>query len=718
MPTLNNTETTHPDKNIQSIADNLVLVEGGSFMMGSEKGEKGSCDDEHPLHEVRLSAYHISKYPVTQAQWQAVMGNNPSHFKEALTMVRLMSMMHNQSHFKGDTRPVENVSWEDCQEFIKKLNQLTGKQYRLPTEAEWEYAARGGNKSRGYTYSGSDNLDEVGWYDENSGDETHAVGQKKPNELGLYDMSGNVWEWCNDWYDSDYYGKSPTSNPQGASSGSSRVNRGGSLRNDAQNCRSVLRYDDTPSSRYGNLGFRLVSDNIDLEVLKSIADNLVLVEGGSFNMGSEDGEDWERPVHEVRLSAYHISKYPVTQAQWQAVMGNNPSNFKGDARPVEQVSWEDCQLFIKKLNKFTGKQYRLPTEAEWEYAARGGNKSRGYTYSGSNNLDEVGWYDSNSAGLETHAVGQKKPNELGLYDVSGNVWEWCNDWYDEDYYGQSPSSNPQGPSSGSGRVCRGGGFCNLPEDCHSAYRISCMPSDLGFGLGFRLVSHIVDIATIIQSIADNLVLVEGGSFNMGSEDGEDWERPVHKVRLSAYYISKYPVTQAQWQAVMGNNPSEFKGDTRPVEKVSWEDCQEFIGKLNRLTGKEYRLPTEAEWERAARGGNKSRGYTYSGSNNLDAVGWYCDNSGGEPHAVGQKRANELGLYDMSGNVWEWCNDWYGSNYYDQSPSSNPQGASSGSGRVLRGGCWYDDAPDCRFAYRFRRTPSDRSSRIGFRLVSQ
>ena len=486
MPTLNNTETTHPNKIIQSIADNLVLVEGGSFNMGSD-----NYDDEGPIHEVRLSSYHISKYPVTQAQWQAVMGNNPSHFK-------------------GDSRPVEQVSWEDCQAFIKKLNQLTNKCYRLPTEAEWEYAACGGNKSRGYTYSGSNNLDEVGWYDENSGDKTHAVGQKKPNELGLYDMSGNVYEWCNDWYGGDYYGQSPTSNPQGPSSGSDRVCRGGSWGDGgAWLCRSTDRFNClTPSNRYSDLGFRLVSDNIDLEVLQSIADNLVLVEGGSFMMGG-DSYNNERPIHEVRLSSYHISKYPVTQAQWQAVMGDNPSEFKGDARPVECVSWEYCQVFIQKLNQLTGKHYRLPTEAEWEHAARGGNKSRGYTYSGSNNLDEVAWYWENS-GKETHAVGQKKPNELGLYDMSGNVYEWCNDWYGGDYYiqgwminqlglsndwyggdyyGQSPTSNPQGPSSGSDRVFRGGSWYDYAPFCRSAYRYFLTPSYRGYYLGFRLVSQ-------------------------------------------------------------------------------------------------------------------------------------------------------------------------------------------------------------------------------------
>lgn len=223
----------------------------------------------------------------------------------------------------------------------------------------------------------------------------------------------------------------------------------------------------------------------------------------------------------------------------------------------------------------------------------------------------------------------------------------------------------------------------------------------------------------VNGVSFEMVEVEGGTFQMGSSSsGETNEVPIHSVTLSSFSIGKTEVTQGQWQAVMGNNPSYFKGDTRPVEQVSWEGCQEFIVKLNRLTGKQYRLPTEAEWEYAARGGNKSRGYTYSGSNNLDEVAWNTDNSGSETHAVGQKRANELGLYDMSGNVYEWCNDWYDEDYYGQSPSSNPQGASSGSDRVHRGGSWGNYAQYCRSAYRNDGTPSFRNGRLGFRLVSQ
>lgn len=216
-----------------------------------------------------------------------------------------------------------------------------------------------------------------------------------------------------------------------------------------------------------------------------------------------------------------------------------------------------------------------------------------------------------------------------------------------------------------------------------------------------------------------MVRVEAGTFTMGAtpemKDPYDDEKPTHQVTLTNdYYIGKYEVTQALWKAVMGNNPSRFKGDNLPVETVTWNDCQKFISKLNRITGKKFRLPTEAEWEYAARGGNKSRGYQYSGSNNLSDVAWYEDNSDSKTHAVGSKQANELGIYDMSGNVWEWCQDRYGR--YSKSSQTNPTGATSGSFRVRRGGSWNFTARICRSSYRNESLPSLRNSDLGFRLV--
>ncbi len=243
----------------------------------------------------------------------------------------------------------------------------------------------------------------------------------------------------------------------------------------------------------------------------------------------------------------------------------------------------------------------------------------------------------------------------------------------------------------------------------------------------------------IDLIEYNMVYVEGGTFDMGctSEQGSDCgsdEKPVHQVTLSNFYISKYEVTQAQWKAVMGKNPSHFSGcDECPVDNVSWEDIQEFLKKLSQQTGKNYRLPTEAEWEFAARGGNRSKGYKYAGSNDIEEVAWYWKNSGDKElsgdwdydkmmenncktHVVGTKKANELGIHDMSGNVWEWCSDWYGSDYYASSASANPEGASSGSYRVLRGGSWSSDPDYARVANRYDYYSLSRASHYGFRLA--
>ena len=212
---------------------------------------------------------------------------------------------------------------------------------------------------------------------------------------------------------------------------------------------------------------------------------MVSVEGGTFQMGSETGDGDEKPVHEVKLNGFSIGQTEVTQELWEAVMGTNPSNWKGLKLPVENVTWNDCQTFITKLNSLTGQQFRLPTEAEWEYAARGGNQSKGYTYSGSNNLEDVAWYTSNS-GSKTHDVATKAPNELGIYDMSGNVWEWCQDWYGSSYYSSSLINNPTGPSSGSYRVSRGGGWVNTATSCRCANRDGNSPGDSGTDLGFRL----------------------------------------------------------------------------------------------------------------------------------------------------------------------------------------------------------------------------------------
>ena len=223
----------------------------------------------------------------------------------------------------------------------------------------------------------------------------------------------------------------------------------------------------------------------------------------------------------------------------------------------------------------------------------------------------------------------------------------------------------------------------------------------------------------VNGVSFTMVAVKGGTFTMGATaeqiGAESDESPTHSVTLSDYYIGETEVTQELWQAVMGSNPSWFTGNMqRPVECVSWNDCQTFITKLNELTGESFALPTEAQWEYAARGGKSTKGYLYSGSNSIADVAWYIDNSSDTTHPVKSKSPNELGLYDMSGNVCEWCADWYGS--YSSTSQTNPVGPSTGSHRVLRGGGWSFNAASCRFANRYYITPPSLTYNFGLRLA--
>ena len=697
---------------VNGVTFKMMPVEGGTFTMGAtEQQGSDAQSSEKPAHEVTVSSYSIGQTEVTQALWQAVMGESQSD---------ICSRLGKSTYGIGDDNPVYYVSWEECQLFIAELNRLTGKNFRLPTEAEWEFAARGGNKSQHYKYSGSNDIDKVAWHIGSSG--SHPVASLAPNELGLYDMSGNVYEWCQDWFGS--YSSSAQTDPTGPGSGSSRVGRGGGWDVDARYCRVSCRSLAAPSGRGGSLGLRLVLDDKEVFTVNGVSFTMMPVEGGTFTMGGteEQGSDASssgKPVHQVTLSSYSIGQTEVTQELWLAVMGSNPSNFTGNLqRPVEMVSWDDCQEFIAKLNELTGKTFRLPTEAEWEFAARGGNLSRHYKYAGSNNLDEVAWYNNNGQAESTQPVAAKKANELGLYDMSGNVTEWCQDWYDG--YSSEAQTNPTGPDSGPGRVNRGGNWFYNAGYCRVSDRRAIEQSTRRIFLGLRLVLDDKEVFTV-NGVTFKMMPVEGGTFTMGGteeqgSEAQSSEKPAHEVTLSSYSIGQTEVTQELWVAVMGNNPSIFNDNLqRPVEQVSWNDCQEFIAELNRLTGKHFRLPSEAEWEFAARGGNSSKHYKYSGSNNVDEVAWYSGNRptyGTQP--VATKKANELGLYDMSGNVYEWCQDWYGS--YSSASQTNPTGPSSGSYRVLRGGCWNDDARICRVSYRYGGDPAYRGSHNGLRLA--
>ena len=551
---------------------------------------------------------------------------------------------------------------------------------------------------------------------------------------------------------------------------------------------------------------------------------MVTVEGGTFTMGASDEDTlargYEKPAHQVTLSTYSIGQTEVTQSLWRAVMNCNPSyysiSYNGSVeRPVERVSWDQCQKFILKLNEMTGKHFRLPTEAEWEFAARGGNLSQGYQYSGSNTIDDVAWYIDNATSQMTYPVATKAPNELGLYDMSGNVAEWCQDLTEEEIhymgvdhysngrYSSEAHTDPVGPATGNNRVLRGGHYWREAEHCRVTTLEAFNPDTRDRSLGLRLVldqenstkfrlsetviavvageSKTVDILNstgtctltpssshascslngdsftvtgekagittinvtngdgetaavlnvivtpvthfIVEGVEFEMVPVEGGTFMrnaiVSNEYREyDWEAPSFSwLSVPDYFIGKTEVTQELWQAVMGGNPSNFKGDLQcPVEQVTWEECQQFILNLNELTGLRFRLPTEAEWEFAARSGNLSQGYQYSGSATVDEVAWYSGNSSNMTHPVGTKAPNELGIHDMTGNVWQWCLDWVDQEEHPYYEGYQLYGATNGTSRVRRGGCWSSSAENSHLLTVSGSAPSDSNSRLGLRLV--
>ena len=776
----------------QGLKLEMVLIPAGKFVMGSPESEEGRHKNE-TQHEVTLTKpFYMGKYEVTQEQWEAVMGNNPSRDK-------------------GPKLPVTNVSWKDCQKFIKKLNAKTDGGYRLPTEAEWEYACRAGTKTA-FSFRDKITPKDANYNDSKIGKPV-AVGRYNPNAFGLYDMHGNVWEWCEDWY-GDYPAGSVT-DPKGPATQEIPVLRGGSfICHGLIACSSFRRF-LTPVDRLYDGGFRLArtadikdadavptapksdptavlpatenllvvpfteakAKEVQKEVAKSLKKeveeevdlgkgiklDLVLIPAGKFVMGSPENEK----QHEVTLTkSYYMGKYEVTQEQWEAVMGDNPSSKNIGAKlPVTDVSWEDCQEFIKKLNAKTDGGYRLPTEAEWEYACRAGTTTA-FSFG-----DEITPHDANYADSwigKPVAVGSYRPNAFGLYDMHGNVFEWCEDWYGD--YPEGAVTDPKGLATGERRVLRGGSFVILVSQARSSDRHNLAPTYKNFYFGFRLV-RTMDLcedldedldedededydplnlseeeekerASIIaevekrcrdrakelglpwveeQELAEGLnlemVLIPAGKFVMGSPESEENrsnDETQHEVTLTkSYYMGKYEVTQEQWEAVMGNNPSRGDiGPKLPVTDVSWEDCQEFIKKLNAKTNGVYRLPTEAEWEYACRAGTNTA-YSYGDriTKNDANVIW-----GTSTKVVGSYKPNAFGLYDMHGNVWEWCEDWKAD--YPKESVIDPKGPAKVEyeNRVLRGGSFGSNASIARSSYRFDLTPASRFNYLGFRLA--
>lgn len=488
----------------------LVVLKPGTFTMGSPEDEPGRYDNEVQRQVTLTKPFAMGKFEVTQAVYEKVIGENPSHFENA-----------------GPNAPVESVSWQNAMDFCDKLNEALkdqlplGYKFSLPTEAQWEYACREEGQKTGPLYSGpmttlgeanSPELGRIAWYRGNSGVTyaggtdssnwkekeishtragSHPVAQKRPNALGLFDMLGNVWERCSDYYDA--YPDDAVTDPVGPETGGDRVVRGGSWYDDARYCRAADRRRGSPEFRNEGFGFRvaLVQDKAWAEG-RGPGSEVVWIEPGTFQMGSpttEPGRGDDETLHTVTLTQrFAMGRYEVSQSLYEKVMGENPSKYKGPNRPVEQVSWEDARRFCEKLTELDrawlpeGYVYDLPTEVQWEYATRAGTQT---TYPFGNDVEELknyAWYFGNS-NSETTEVGALLPNNYGLYNTLGNVWEWCRDWYGS-YEGDTV--DPAGPPSGSDRVFRGGSWIDSAQFCRAASRIGVEPSGRGRFLGFRV----------------------------------------------------------------------------------------------------------------------------------------------------------------------------------------------------------------------------------------
>ena len=474
-----------------SIGMKLVLIHPGSFTMGSPTEEVGRLDDESP-HEVTISeSYYLGMYEVTLCQFGKVMSEYSIHIQDSQL-------------------PVGQVNWQDAVSFCKKLSELpeekdSGRVYRLPTEAEWEYACRATSGAAYPFGDAAESLGEYAWFGEGLGGKIHPVGEKKPNRWGLYDMLGNVSEWCQDRY-ADYPSEA-TTDPRGASGGSNRVHRGSDLLGGAAFCRSASRYSCSLSLRKRLHGFRIAltlsgkQPEAFSQELKAISNSigmkLVLIPSGTFTMGSLCGQvQGGVSPHEVTITkSYYLGVYEVTQGQYERVMGKNPSyyskqrlgNSDCSMYPVEMLSWEEAVVFCKNLSelreeKTAGREYRLPTEAEWEYACRATSIASFCFGDSVSSLWEYAWFGEGPTGT-THPVGGKKPNRWGLYDMHGNVAEWCQDWFGENAI---DDMDPIGPDEGLLKVLRGGVYEFDDSDCPSWQRSGAKPADIEALYGFRV----------------------------------------------------------------------------------------------------------------------------------------------------------------------------------------------------------------------------------------
>ncbi len=975
-----------PVEQKNSIGMPLVLIPPGEFTMGSTpeqiEAAKRAAEQENktflewtlerieaeaPAHRVTINRpFLLGATEVTIGQYRRFieassyvteadrLGGGSSTSKEEQDPAKKSLTWSAPSYPVDDNSAASQITWNDAVAFCNWLSDAehlgrcylgneqagwtlssSGDGYRLPTEAEWEYACRAGTTTQ---YSFADDaatLAEYGWCNKAGAIAFPvAVGSKRPNPFGLYDMHGNVEEWCCDWFSPKYYAESPHEDPTGPAEGRDRIKRGGAWDGPLVNARTALRHSYPPFYRFGDLGFRVVRvlsraaqsskglasnsaapkmDATDLsapppamapfdakqarahqvawaaylkmpvEQKNSIDMPLVLIPPGEFTMGStpeqieastalaagtaNELDDWTRsrlqqeaPAHRITISRpFLLGATEVTIGQYRRFIkatdyvteterfggGSSTSTEEEDASrktlnwqnisvpaddetAVGQLTWNDAVAFCNWLSESekldrcyvgdeqagwtlspSGSGYRLPTEAEWEYACRAGTTT--WYFFGDDNAQfaEFGWSDRTGPLPFPVAARTKRPNAFGLFGMHGNADEWCNDWFAANYYAESPPEDPTGPLSGDVKVRRGGGWTAPFVRCRSAFRGSYPPFWRFGDLGFRVVrvstgasldpkglasnsaarrmdatdlsapppasapfdakqarGHQVAWAAYLKrsieqknSIDMPLVLIPPGEFTMGStpeqieaakklaeqgEGGEDkWsadrisaEAPAHRVTIRRpFLLGATEVTIGQYRRFvdaanyvtqterLGGGDSTKEDEQDPQKKaltwrsqgdsiedtaatqLTWNDAIAFCNwlsdaeKLSRCyqgseqegwqlepAGEGYRLPTESEWEYACRAGTTTQ---YSFGDDPTAFGEYGWSLRvgpvPHPHPVAAKAPNPFGLYDMHGNVNEWCNDWFGPSSYAQSSPNDPLGPESGEAKVLRSG---------------------------------
>ena len=753
-----------------SIGMEFVLIPAGTFEL-PEVVKKNDFDEDirYRLRVTVDEGFYLGKYPVTQEQWVAVMGEGS-----------------NPSQFRGRHNPVENVSWDDAQLFIRALNNKDDSHHRLPLEVEWELAARAGTDTPFFFGDTPERIGEYAWFNGNADGRAHPVGQKEPNPHGLHDMYGNVQEWMQDTYVTLPDTREVPYNKLLAIGGPNYVIRGGAWADDADDCRSDRRACCDGNERRATVGFRLAlippkpehaepseqsrpAATLDVPSVTKKLKNL-------FDLVMDRAEKiWAASVQYGNNFRFWKPLCIVLGLVliWLSVQRGFPQYVLGMMRLEGTIVAKDGgkaeEWFLMAADKgHAAAQHNLGVMyLEGVGVPRNYQNARAWFAKAA----EQGLVQSQGAlgaiffqglGVPKNktlaAVWLKKAADQGDTQAR-ELLELCyklgispeeaqalasqehlhpgDGYYVEEWFPVSPapkqaqSATPQQEKSlledGGGKEKRSDtASTKSAENGKPASQprgwtlMGSFPEDDGKGTEWKLGGGQAQVRSYTNSIGMEFVLIPAGSFMMGDASPDEWmaEVPQHKVTISKpFYLGKYEVTQAQWEAVMGNNPSTHKGGNNPVENVSWDDAQKFVSRLNVKEGHaRYRLPTEAEWEYAARAGTGSLFFFGNDVNELSGYAWYDANSGGRTRPVGQKRASSWGLYDIYGNVREWTQDWYDADYYASSPRYDPEGPASGSGRVVRGGDWRAPAGLTRSAARFYFSSGHRDYDLGFRLL--